>query len=299
MLIVVLTMLVVRYFVMLEWMKSSSIGMKFQLNNFDFSMLIVAVIALTAAGNVINDYFDQKVDRVNKPDQVIVGKTVKRRVAIILHQGLNILAVLSTIYVCLRTSFWWPLILPIFIATLLWWYSPVLKKRVFIGNLAVAFCTACVPIWAALFEIHALQVKYQDMLIDGADFFSHMWMRIIAVSLFAFILTLLREAVKDMEDMEGDALGEYHTIPIVYGIEKTKKYLYALMVAFLLGMALVMWKMHSFMDLAIQIVLIVIPTILLFISIRKAQVQKDFRGASNLLKIISVLGIVALVIILG
>ncbi len=292
-------MLVVRYFVMLEWMKGSSIGMKFQLSTFDFSMLIVTVIALTAAGNVINDYFDQKVDRINKPDQVIVGKTVKRRVAIILHQGLNILAVLATLYVCLRTSFWWPLILPIFIATLLWWYSPVLKKRVFVGNLAVAFCTACVPIWAALFEIHELQVKYQDMLIDGHEFFSHMWMRVAAVSLFAFILTLLREAVKDMEDMEGDALGDYHTIPIVYGIEKTKNYLYGLIAVFILGMGLVMWKMHSLMDLVILTALIIIPTIFLFISIRNAQVQKDFRGTSNLLKIISVLGIVALVIILG
>lgn len=292
-------MVVVRYFLMLEWMAGSSIGMKFQLSTFEFALLIAVVLALTAAGNIINDYFDQKVDKINKPEQVIVGRTVKRRVAIVLHQGLNILAVLATLIVCIRTNFWWPILLPVLIATILWWYSPVLKKKVFVGNLAVAFCTACVPIWAALFEMHELQKNYSDMLMNGETFFSQLWIRIAVVSFFAFILTLLREVVKDMEDMEGDIQGDYRTIPIVYGIQKTKTYLYVLTTLFLLGVGLVMWKMHSIIDLSIISMFLLLPSIVMIRFISTAAMQQDFHRISKWIKFISVMGIATIIILLS
>lgn len=298
-LIVVFTMAVVRYIVMQESMDSSSIGMKFQLSTFDFVVLIAVVLALTAAGNIINDYFDQKVDKINKPEQVIVGKKVKRRVAIVLHQGLNIFAIVATLYVCIRTNYWLPLALPAVIATILWWYSPVLKKKVFVGNLAVAFCTACVPLWAALFEMHELQKNYSDMLMNGESFFTQLWLRIAVVSLFAFVLTLLREAVKDMEDLAGDMLGEYRTIPIVYGLDKTKNYLYILIGFFLAGIAIVLWKMHSIFELCVIIGLLLLPTIVMIRSISKAANQQDFHRTSQWIKVLSVLGIVSVILLLS
>jgi 4-hydroxybenzoate polyprenyltransferase len=85
---------------MREIMDKSAIGMKHTLPFWFFVASVLAVTAVTAAGNIINDYFDQKVDRINKPDRVVVGKKVKRRVAIILHQGLNGFAILMSLLVC-------------------------------------------------------------------------------------------------------------------------------------------------------------------------------------------------------
>jgi 4-hydroxybenzoate polyprenyltransferase len=80
-----------------------------------FGALVLSALLITAAGNVINDYFDQKVDKINKPDKVIVGKSVNRKVAILIHQGMNLLALGLVVWVSIQVSFWQLLILPLLI----------------------------------------------------------------------------------------------------------------------------------------------------------------------------------------
>lgn len=287
-------MCVVRFTVMQQIMRKASIGMEFQLTTFDFLLLIISVLAITAAGNIINDYFDQKVDRINKPDRVMVGKTVKRRLAIVLHQGLNILGFLASAGICLITNNWWPILIPVFIITALWWYSPVLKKRVFVGNFTVALCTASVPLWAAIFEIHELRESYSDLLVDANAFFQKMWLWIFAVCVFAFILTLIREAIKDMEDMEGDREGDYHTIPLVFGASKTKSYIYVLLSIFLVSSitGIVLGTIASLTIYLSFAILILLPSIYVMWTTRNALTQNDYKKISRYLKLITLGGLV-------
>jgi 4-hydroxybenzoate polyprenyltransferase len=291
-------MLIVRYVVMSEIMDKASIGMKFSLATFDFFLLILSVVAVTAAGNIINDYFDQKVDKINKPERVMVGKKVKRRVAILLHQALNISGILFSLFVCVRTGYYWPIIIPIFIITILWWYSPIFKKKIFIGNLSVAVCTAAVPLWAALFEILVMKDSYGDLLVDSNSFFTNLWLWIFALCSFALLLTLIREAVKDMEDMQGDKEGEYHTIPLVFGEIKTKRYIYGLMSIFLIAAGLGVSRLSNLNDYIFFGVLILLPALFTTYSIAKASTQKDYRNSSFYLKVMILCGLAMIVIVL-
>lgn len=294
-LIVLITMVIMRYAVMHHLMDQTNIGMKFRLSLFEFILLIIVALAATAGGNIINDYFDQKVDRINKPDEVIVGKTVKRRIAIVLHQGLNILALICTLWLSWRTSFWWPILMTVGIITSLWWYSPVFKKQAFTGNLIVAMCTASVPVWAAWYEAHELTMYYNDMMIEPSIFVNNLWKHILVISGFAFLLTLIREAIKDMEDLPGDIEGEYHTLPIVYGIEKTKAYLFVLLALFMMAVVITSYLMNSMVESLIVSGILIIPALVVMIKLHKAQTASDFKWCSRLLKGIILSGLALLI----
>ncbi|MEY3397699.1 MAG: hypothetical protein RL220_293 [Bacteroidota bacterium] len=222
--IIAVTMLVIRFVLIVNHLKWEPAvkGLTLPLTVFVASVFVMVLLA--ASGNIINDYFDQKVDRINKPDRVIIGRHVKRRVAIILHHALNILAVGLTAYICSAMNYWWPVIIPVVMATLLWFYSPVFKKQPFIGNFVVALCVAVVPFWASWFEISALNVAYSDGLFAPVYFFNQLWYRIIAYCGFAFLITLAREAVKDLEDLEGDRAEGFKTLPVVWGAVRTSRY---------------------------------------------------------------------------
>lgn len=198
------------------------------MSGFDFFLSVLVVILLTAGGNIINDYFDVKVDLINKPERVVVGKTVKRRVAMVLHQSFNVAAMLISIYLCYRYKNWEALIIPVIISTLLWFYSPILKKKILIGNLVVALCVSAVPVWAGVFEIPRIIQHYKDIHHSPDILRQTLWTIILVYAVFAFLLSLSREAIKDLEDLEGDKEGQYRTMPIEKG--KTFTQLYAALV---------------------------------------------------------------------
>lgn len=188
-----------------------------------FYLSVLVMVLLAAGGNVINDYFDQKVDRINRPDQVIVGKLVKRRVAIVVHQILNISAVLISVFLAYKAEVWWLATIPVFMATLLWIYSPILKKKVLIGNLSVAICVALVPWWTGIYELHYLFDQW-DAMFHPKRLYHYLEYWLNAYTIFAFLLTLSRECIKDIEDIEGDSAEGYKTLPIVWGIPNSKFY---------------------------------------------------------------------------
>jgi 4-hydroxybenzoate polyprenyltransferase len=292
-------MLVVRYAVLTNLADKMDIGMKLQLSFGEFFMLMMSAVLLTAAGNIINDYFDRKVDMINRPDRVIVGKHVKRRVAIILHQIINATALLLAVLVSARTGYWWPMIIPLVISTLLWWYSPVFKKKVLIGNIVVAICTAAVPLWALIYEINGLKKSYTDMMVKPELFFDALWQWTIVITASAFVLTLVREAVKDIEDMEGDGDENYQTLPIRYGVSFTKKYAIALLILFLAGVALVCYRAHiieRLIPLLTVIIGILLPTLICVVSILRAESKADFHKAGIYLKWLMLGGLVTLVV---
>jgi 4-hydroxybenzoate polyprenyltransferase len=190
-----------------------------------FLLLVLSTVLIAAAGNIINDYFDIRIDRVNKPDEVIVGRSVKRRVAMTAHLLLSSIGLLIGAFVAWRSGALSLIIIPIFAIASLWIYSTHLKKRLMSGNILIAVLTALVPLTVGLYEIPLLERNFSErpvvQLADGQNFtptFEVLWYWILAYSAFAFLSTLIRELQKDMADVRGDLAGGCRTIPIVWGM---------------------------------------------------------------------------------
>ena len=197
-----------------------------------FWLLVLSTVLIAAGGNIINDYFDTRIDRINRPGGVIVGRTVKRRVAMAGHLVISTIGVLLGLWVAWRSGNWrWGLI-PIFAVTTLWFYSTTLKRAFLIGNGVVAVLSALVPLTVGLYEIPALAQAYPagmtatttDGRVMVADFdWNTPWFAILIFAFFAFLTTLIRELQKDMADITGDKADGRRTIPIVLGQRWAKR----------------------------------------------------------------------------
>jgi 4-hydroxybenzoate polyprenyltransferase len=119
--------------------------------NLDFIFLLLSVFFIAAGGNIINDYFDVKADRVNKPDRLIIDKYIKRRWAIILNWTFNGIGFLIALYLSIKLDNWWIVSIAFLTINLLYFYSAVFKRKFLIGNLVVALLTAIVPIYVYLY----------------------------------------------------------------------------------------------------------------------------------------------------
>lgn len=171
--------------------------------NIELFLLSLSTVFLAAAGYIINDYYDVKIDYVNKPNRVIVGKVLKRRVVLFSHSLLNFTAIGIGFYLN-----WEIAAIHFTSAFLLWLYSNQLKRLPFIGNLTVAFLTGI------SISIVSIYFGQKAILIN-----------IYAV--FAFSISLIREIIKDMEDWKGDATFGCKTLPIIFGLRKTKLIVYS------------------------------------------------------------------------
>lgn len=295
-------MLVMRKFLLYPLLNSSCAGLELQMSDIDFILSILVVILLTASGNIINDYFDVKVDKINKPDRVIVGKQVKRRVAMMLHQVLNIGAIAISAYLCYTYNNWWPIAIPILVATLLWWYSPIFKKMNFLGNLVVAICVSVIPIWAAVFEIAETASHYNTSVNNISKLTNEMWYWTGMYSAFAFLLTLSREALKDLEDLKGDKAGHYRTMPIVLGEQFTKRYAAFIMMLCAALVALCYFLLSIPLNhigaLVSLVACVLLPALLTIFFALKGNEKKNYSLASAFAKATMAGGIV-LVILLG
>ena len=185
----------------------------------DFSLLVLSTVMIAAAGNIINDYFDVKADRINKPEKLIITKHIKRRWAIISHWSLNGIAFLIGVILSLKYETYSFAFIHLISINLLWFYSMILKRKPLIGNLSVAFLTSLIPVLALIFFLESEQEHFQEMRIG---LFSNEFVLIHFLALFAFIQNLSREIIKDIQDIEGDKLIYVRSLPMIIGIPKTK-----------------------------------------------------------------------------
>lgn len=243
-LIIAMTMVVMRYGLLRTLLATN--GRELQMSTTDFVLLVISTVLIAAAGNIINDYFDTRIDRVNKPGEVIVGRTVKRRVAMAAHLALSALGLLLGAYVAWHThQARWALI-PAFAIGALWTYSTTLKRRFLIGNGLVAFLSALVPLTVGLYEIPLLQERYAEELLNiflvpelVAMYFQVLWAWIGAYALFAFLSTLVRELQKDMADVKGDRMDGCRTVPIVLGPAWARAFVVLYVFIMVLGLMLI------------------------------------------------------------
>lgn len=218
--VVALTMYLMRFGIIQPILQQG--GLKLQLSEWLFLFLTLSTVFITAAGYVINDYFDTHTDLINRPQTVVVGRQLSRRMAIMLHWILNIAGfILGTIVSFaigkpfLSLAF---LIIPGF----LWFYSTTYKRQFLIGNIVVAFLTGLVPAMTIIFELPALYEKYWQLILLSPELFNKAIFWVVGFSIFAFILNLFREIIKDVEDFEGDIEFGRNTLPVVLGTKATQ-----------------------------------------------------------------------------
>lgn len=229
-------------------------------------LLSVSTMLIAAAGYIINDYYDVKIDFINKPDRVVVGRSITRRYALFLHGIFSGMGILIGIYLSL-----WIGAVNLFSVWLLWLYSNTLKRKPFIGNFAVAILTGL------------------SILVVDALFYPHhslIWI----YALFAFFMTLIREIVKDMEDLKGDNTFGCRTLPIVWGIRRTKGVIFGILLLFV-TLVLTLNRAYSQLPLYYYILFLFIPLSLLAFWLLRADMKRDFTWLSTFCKLILVLGI--------
>lgn len=200
---------------------------------FDFFLLVFSTVLIAAGGNIINDYFDVRADRINRPERLIVSKHIKRRWAIISHWILNAIAFSIAIYLSSRYQTFWYVFIHLVTINTLWFYSMYFKRKPFIGNFMIAVLTALVPILCGIHFYFQIGIKNIDVIVLTSQsdlqenilfwksFLLTDWRFIYFLAFFAFSLNLSREIIKDIQDVEGDKHIFAKTLPLTIGIQKS------------------------------------------------------------------------------
>lgn len=268
--------------------------LKLQMNEFQFFLLALSTSMIAAAGYIINDYFDVRIDRVNKPERLVIDKGIKRRVAMVAHVIINVLAIGIGAILSYKLGMWKLGMIYILCTAGLWYYSTTFKRMFFIGNFIIALFTALVPLMVGLFEVPLLAKKY-DILVTQFDVsFNHIFYFIAGFSFFAFITTLIREIIKDTYDMEGDEEFGCNTIPIAIGINQTKYLVMSLILMTMVALGYLQYLQFNSGDklsFFYLLILLQLPFSFLMYKIFRAHEPIAFRFPEKLTKAIMVLGI--------
>jgi 4-hydroxybenzoate polyprenyltransferase len=235
-------------------------------------LLVISTCLIAAGGYVINDYYDIKIDLVNKPERVVIGQGITRRYAMLIH------TVLSFIGVLIGTILDWRIgAINFASAFLLWWYSNDLKRQPFIGNFVVALLTG-----AGILMVDSLYHTGNTLVIIYAS--------------FAFFMTLIREIIKDMEDLKGDNTFGCRTLPIIWGLRKTKFLIYLIIAIFSVVVVLINF---FYVKLPIEYfaICLFVPLVWLLYQLIRADTKRDFAWLSNFCKMILLLGVLSMAFI--
>ncbi|MCK5402150.1 MAG: geranylgeranylglycerol-phosphate geranylgeranyltransferase [Flavobacteriaceae bacterium] len=262
------------------------------LNGFGFSLLVIATLCIAAAGNIINDLYDIDTDLINKPNKVIVSKSISEPMAF------NLFLVFTIIGVCIgfylsnlidKSSF---SAIFIFSSALLYLYSTSLKQTILIGNIVVSALVAMSIIIVGLFDLlpvvtpqnQQTQLTVFKILLDYAC--------------FAFILNLLREIIKDIEDIEGDTKAGMRTLPVVIGKNRAIKILFGLSLIPLFAVIyyVITYLYKQQIAVGYFLLFVIAPLLYFTIKIFNAKSKKELHHLSNVLKIIMLFGVLSLLL---
>ena len=270
------------------------LGTRPSIDGLNFILLVVSSVLIAAAGYIINDYFDINIDQINKPTANVVDKIVSRRWAMAWHFVLSGVGILLSAWVAWRTGFWYILLGNFMCVLLLFGYSVSLKRKLLFGNILISLLTAWVILVIGLAEFTS-PVFTSSKIVEASG-------KIIRISLlyggFAFISSLIREAIKDIEDMQGDEKYGCRTMPIVWGVNSAKVYIAVWLVvilALLIILQVYVARFEWWWAMAYSIVFIIGPFVIIFLQLYKAKNQKDYHRLSNWTKLVMLTGILSMI----
>ena len=265
-----------------------------------FTISLISTLLIAAAGYIINDYFDVKTDKINRPETVVIDVVIKRRWAMILHIAFNALGLILGLYLALKCHTLKLLTFQLLSILLLWFYSTHFKKQLLVGNIVVSLLTATIPLMPLVYEYYlAGGIDSLSSFLIG-DFLKTLVIIVIGYSAFAFLTSFAREVIKDMEDYKGDIQTGCKTMPIVWGIITSKVvtfFVIVITIGLLLLAGLKFYKEEQFMAVYYILGVVILPLGILLIQTVRAKTSKDFKMASLLLKFTMLFGITFTLII--
>ncbi len=290
-LFIVLTQMLFRYFILPFVYLEAHPGYEgIKLSEQLFYLLVFASVCIAAAGYIINDYFDENIDQVNKTSKVIVGKFIRRRSAILLHALLSFTGLALSLYIGYKLS---NIFIPFFnfiAIILLLIYSSTFKKKVLIGNILISLLSAWVILVLTMAE-YRFRISPEDVV----------WQRLLKMSFvyagFAFIISLVREVIKDMEDIEGDLRYNCKTMPIVWGLPVSKVFTavwIAVLIGVLFAILIYVIQLGWWFSALYSLFAIIVPLLWVLQKLYKANTSSDFHKLSSAVKLIMLAGILSM-----
>lgn len=242
--------------------------------NYNLPIILggIAVFLAMGGGNVINDYFDHKIDAINKPNRPIPSGRISLKNAKLYAYLLFLLSIIIGFLISYLVNSLIPGIIVIISSLLMYYYAYTLKKIAIIGNISISILTGLCFIFGGF--IIGLETMTTNIIITS-----------LYLGSFAFIMTMAREITKDMEDIEGDKSEKARTFPILYGMRKS-----SYLAGFLMILASILSPILYFNGIfSIYYILVLFFAIITFFygayTILKDQTTKNAKKASKLVKI--------------
>lgn len=268
---------------------------EFCVSELYFFLLSLSTVMIAAAGYIINDYFDVRIDRINKPTNMIIDKGIKRRTAMLAHLFLNGLAIIIAFFVSYQLGLTSYVQLFIVCAVGLWFYSTDFKRQLLIGNFIVALFIALVPLLVGIYELQLAAKQYNHFMQEpyGVNF-KAIFNFIVGFSVLAFVINFIREILKDIEDVEGDRQYGCKTIPIVWGIPTAKVIVVALSLITMCIIGYIQkehFAVHAYASVIYLLLAIQLPLITIIVLTLKAATPKQFKLPDTISKLTMLAGI--------
>ncbi len=268
----------------------------FTFQNFIF--LVISSILIAAAGYIINDYFDLNIDKINKPQKLVVEKIIKRRWTILLHILVSLIGIIVGFYIDFNAGTYWIGVSNVVCVFLLFGYSVSLKKKLLIGNVLISALTSWVIIVVFLSYENTFHSRAIADLVNNLPITSRLIKIAVLYAGFAFIISLIREVIKDLEDREGDEKYGCKTMPIVWGIPASKVFT-AVWLIVLTGALIILqfYALHLrwWWSIVYCVLTIIIPLLWILRKLYEAQVPNDYHRLSTAVKLVMLAGILSMI----
>lgn len=283
-----------RYFVIATFLDLSA--MKPALGIFNFGLLVLSTLLIAAGGYVINDYFDIEIDKYNKPKLRIAGNLIPVKNILSYYWTLTIPGIFLGFFVAYHVDyillgFIFPLV-----AIMLWYYSSKYQKTILWGNLSISLLSALVILIVWIFEIFALRSD-PIVYVDALKQIKPIGLVVAAYAIFAFLVTLVREILKDIEDFEGDENGNYKTLAIIKGRSIARNFAIFIHVATFLFLAVCQYFLYQYeFKLVFWYLMVAVQSLFVFVlyNIVKARTKDEYHFLSTAMKIIMLAGILSM-----
>lgn len=286
-LMTILTQLVIVYGILIPS------GVDLALQSWQLCLLIFSTALLTASGNIINDIQDVKIDTINKPDSVLVGKSITENNAFTIYAILTVIAVIAGFI--LANSLDKPIMSTVFVfvAFVLYIYATTLKSMLLIGNIVISLLVGLVIMITGIFELYPV-ITYENQNVQQT-----MLLILFDFAVGAFLINLAREWVKDCEDIDGDHAGGRNTLAIALGRTRANR---VISIFILATIGLLVWHIYNYLfhnKIVVYYFIFLIIAPLLYVTFRlwNADKKAEFKLYSRILKVVLLTGICSMAVI--
>ncbi|WP_084625996.1 geranylgeranylglycerol-phosphate geranylgeranyltransferase [Flavobacterium soli] len=265
------------------------------LNDWQYLLLVATTVLIAGAGYLINNIFDKETDTINKPEEVVIGKSISEDKAFNLYIAMNIIGVGIGFYLSNfieKPAF---ALLFILISATLYLYASSLKQSLLVGNVIVAILTSMSVIIIGIFNLYPL------ITLENQAFLGLIFRVLLDYAIFAFVINFIREIVKDLEDVNGDYNQGMNTLPIALGVTRTTRVVFLLSFIPIVALLYYINEYYFVNELYIATIYcllsIVAPLIYFTVKSASAKNKQDFHHLSLILKFVMLFGILSALVV--